>query len=100
MHDLRLWMLMFGVLIGVVFPFALIPLGVPASTSLTPLFFAATIVAGLLVATVNYALTAKVVGSRLHLLATSMQHVEESLQSAAYSNDWSSCSRCSPKRRL
>ena len=91
MHDLRLWMLMFGVLIGVVFPFALIPLGVPASTSLTPLFFAATVVAGLLVATVNYALTAKVVGSRLHLLATSMQHVEESLQSAAYSNDWSSC---------
>ena len=47
--DLRIWMIGFGLLIGLIFPFAVIPLGVAHDVALRPAFFAATILAGLLV---------------------------------------------------
>lgn len=91
MADLRLWMLAFGVLMGIIFPFALIPLGVPAATTLRPLFFAATITAGLLVALVNHWLARRVVGTRLSTLVAGMRHVEDSVRNASLAGDWSSC---------
>lgn len=91
MADLRWWMLAFGVLIGVVFPFALIPLGVPSATTLRPAFFTATIAAGIIVALVNHWLACRVVGTRLSTLAEGMRHVEESVTRAALAGDWSSC---------
>ncbi|MGB7983030.1 MAG: diguanylate cyclase [Candidatus Nanopelagicales bacterium] len=96
MGDLRLWMVLFGFAIGVTFPYVMVALGVPADISLRPQMFAATLLAGLAVAQVNYWLARGVVGSRLQVLAMKMRRVEESLMGAAASGDWSDCdpARC------
>ncbi|MCZ7628004.1 MAG: hypothetical protein M5U19_02430 [Microthrixaceae bacterium] len=51
--DLAIWMMGFGLLMGLVFPLFVILLGVPAELVLTPVFFGATIAAGLLVGAIN-----------------------------------------------
>lgn len=89
--DLRWYMLVFGIVIGLIFPYALIVLGLDSQTVLKPQFFAATILAGLIVAFVNYNLAVLVVGSRVSELSLSMNHVEEALQEAAARGDWASC---------
>jgi diguanylate cyclase (GGDEF)-like protein len=97
MLDLRLWMLGFGLLIGVAFPFVVIALGVPRDVALRPAFFAATLVAGLMLAEFNHLLARTVVGVRLRSLASGMQRVEESLGNASDTGDWAGCdpSTCS-----
>ena len=89
MGDLRIWMAGFGLLIGLLFPFVIVLLGVPSQYALRPVFFLATIIAGLIVAAVNLALARTVVGVRLRSLASSMQHVDEALEVAAFEGDWS-----------
>jgi two-component system cell cycle response regulator len=91
MVDLRLWMLGFGLLIGLAFPFVVVLLGVPRDIALRPSFFAATLIAGLVVAEVNHLLAHAVVGVRLRSLAGGMQRVEESLLEASSSGDWAGC---------
>lgn len=88
--DLRIWMMGFGLLIGVVFPFAVVPLGVPHDVAIRPAF-AATILAGLLVGAINTALVQMVVGIRLRALAASMRRVEVAIREATELGDWSSC---------
>ena len=93
-HDLALWMAGLGLLIGLVFPVAIVPLGVPAEVALRPAFFAATATAGLLVGLANVILARRVVGGRLRRLSGGMRHVGSVLAEATYSGDWS---RCSPE---
>lgn len=94
--DLAIWMVGFGLLIGIVFPFFMLWFGVPGSTVLTPLFATACLVAGALVAGVNYSLTHWIVGTRLRVLASSMNQVEQHLRELTACNDFSHCSpdRC------
>lgn len=89
--DLRIWMMGFGLLIGVVFPFAVVLLGVPSEDVIRPSFFAATVLAGLLVGAINTALVQAVVGVRLRALAASMRRVEVAMRQATQTGDWSSC---------
>lgn len=89
--DLRIWMMGFGLLIGVAFPFAVVVMGVPHDVAIRPVFFAATIFAGLLVGAINTALVQMVVGVRLRALAVGMRRVEVSLREATATGDWSSC---------
>jgi len=91
MLDLRLWMIGFGLLIGVVFPPVVVLLGVPRATAIRPAFFAFTIAAGLIVAGVNYLLARGVVGVRVRSLASGMRRVEVTLVEAAFRGDWSGC---------
>jgi diguanylate cyclase (GGDEF)-like protein len=91
MRDLRAWMIAFGLLIGVAFPFVMMALGVPSDIALRPVVFAATLLAGLIVAEVNHALAQAVVGVRLRALAAGMQRVESSLVAAAFTGDWAAC---------
>lgn len=93
--DLGLWMLALGVAIGVVFPFVMIPLGVPSELTLRPRFFVATVLAGLALAATNYVLAHSVVGSRVKALAQQMRHVGGVISEATYSGDWT---RCSPEQ--
>ena len=79
MLDLRLWMIVFGFLIGLAFPPIVILLGVPREDVMRPGFFAATIVAGLIVAQVNYLLVRFVVGIRVRSLAGGMRRIESTL---------------------
>ncbi len=91
---LGLWMLGLGLAVGVVFPFALPPLGIPRDLTLRPTFFAATLAAGLLLAAMNHQLARRVVGSRVRTLSGQMTHVAEVISDATYSGDWG---RCSPE---
>ena len=89
--DLAIWMTGFGLLIGLVFPPFCLLLGLPADRVLTPLFYASTLTAGLVVGAVNFGLARLVVGRRLRLLADRMGTVEERLGRAVYTQDWSAC---------
>ena len=89
--DMRIWMTGFGLFIGIIFPFGVLPLGVPGDVAIRPTFFAATILAGLLVGAINTALVQMVVGVRLRALAVSMRRVEVALRDATETGDWSSC---------
>jgi two-component system cell cycle response regulator len=89
--DLAIWMMGFGLLIGLVFPPFCLLLGLPADRVMTPLFYASTILAGLVVGAANFGLSRLVVGRRLRLLADRMELVEGQLAVAVFSHDWSSC---------
>ena len=89
--DLAIWMTGFGLTIGLIFPPFCLLLGLPAASVLTPMFYAATLSAGLAVGAVNFALARLVVGRRFRALATAMTSVESQLASAVFTQDWSGC---------
>jgi two-component system cell cycle response regulator len=89
--DLAIWMMGFGLAIGVVFPPFCLLLGLPGDRVLTPLFYASTLAAGLVVGGANFGLSRLVVARRLRLLADRMQTVEGQLAAATFSHDWASC---------
>ena len=89
--DLAIWMSGFGVAIGLIFPPFCLVLGLPAAQVLTPLFFVATLAAGVMVGLVNYGLARVVVGTRLRLMAERMDTVESRLAVATFTHDWSDC---------
>jgi diguanylate cyclase (GGDEF)-like protein len=89
--DLAIWMLGFGVLIGIAFPPFCLVLGLPAGRVLAWPFLVATVLAGLLVGAVNYGLARLVVGRRLQLLAEHMGAVEGRLGQAVFTHDWRGC---------
>ena len=68
-HDLAIWMVGFGLLIGVVFPFFVIMLGVPSNIALKTVFFLACLCAGALAGMLNFGLARWIVGVRLRVLA-------------------------------
>lgn len=90
--DLAVWMIGLGLLIGAIFPFVIIPLGVPAAQTLRPGFFAATLTAGLIVGAANVALARGVVGGGLHGMAERMRYVADVIGEATYTDDWRRCS--------
>ncbi len=77
--DLAIYMMGFGVIIGLFFPVFLILLGVPSSLALAPWFFLICIAAGVIVGMVNIILARNVVGARLSLLANKMGYISERL---------------------
>lgn len=89
--NLAVSMIGFGVVIGIVFPFAVLAVGVPASQALTPGFFAFTVCAGVLVGGFNILLARLLVRPRLRLMARRMGEVEEGLKEATYTGDWTRC---------
>ncbi len=54
--DLAIWMIAFGLLVGVIFPPFCIALGLPVERILTPVFFTSTLGAGVAVGAANFAL--------------------------------------------
>ncbi len=78
--DLAIWMIAFGVLVGLALPFFVIYVGVPHEIVLTGWFFSATILAGIIIGAVSFFLVKGVVGTRLRLLADRMRYVETQLE--------------------
>jgi two-component system, cell cycle response regulator len=91
-HDLAIWMIAFGLLIGIVFPFFAVLLGVSTQIALSLKFFLACLGAGALAGMINFVLARVVVGSRMRLLARAMTHIEENLLSMTASGDLAECS--------
>jgi diguanylate cyclase (GGDEF)-like protein len=89
--DLALWMAGLGLAMGLVFPFAIIVLGVPASVTMRVAFFVGTVAAGLIVGTANFCLAHRVVGGRLRELSARMRYVSERITESTYSGDWRGC---------
>jgi diguanylate cyclase (GGDEF)-like protein len=89
--DLAVWMLGFGLLVGLAFPLVCLALGLPPSRVESAPFFASTVTAGLAVGLVNYILARAVVGGRLRQLARNMDETERALAAAMFSRDWSGC---------
>lgn len=79
--DLGLFMMAFGLLIGLVFPFFVTLLGVPKDYTLTTTFFIACTSAGLLAGFVNFYLARKIVGERLQTLSDVGQHMRQLAES-------------------
>lgn len=77
---LAIYMMGFGAIIGIVFPFfAMLLLSIPASQILTPTFFVACITAGLLVGLFNIVLAKRVVGRKISLISKHMTLVQSKL---------------------
>lgn len=89
--DLGIWMMGLGLVMGVAFPFFVMAFGVPSRYVLTPVFFLATVGAGLAVGASNQALSRAVVGSRLRFMRSRMSKVEENLRATIYSDDPTAC---------
>ena len=77
--DLAIWMILLGILVGLVFPVFMVQLGVPGSTAYSLRFVLSCMVAGMLAGVLNFILARTVVCSRLRILSGQMKHVEHSL---------------------
>ncbi len=89
--DLAIWMLSVGVIIGLVFPPALVVFGVPRAIAISPFFFGVCLLAGVAVAGINIVLTRVVVMPRLRALVAGMRQVEDDIKDATFTGDWSRC---------
>ncbi len=85
--DLAIWMVGFGLLIGLSFPFFVLLLGVPVDTAISPSFFGACLGAGALAGCLNFSFAREVVGKRVQLLAERMKTVGDELREMTYSDD-------------
>lgn len=74
--DLAILMIGLGIVIGLVFPFFSIVLGVPKEIALTWTYFISCIVAGIVLGFANIILARKTVGIRIRQLSQKMKHVE------------------------
>jgi two-component system cell cycle response regulator len=77
--DLAIYMIGFGVLIGIFFPLFLALLGVPTELTFAPWFFAICIAAGITVGFVNILLARNVVGKRISILVDKMRYISNHL---------------------
>jgi len=93
-HDLAIWMVLFGLTVGLIFPFFVMLFGVPPDVALSLPFMGSCLAAGAVVGIFNHALSRWIVGSRLKILADGMKHVEHNLQQMTYQQD---LSRCTPE---
>ncbi|HWP00386.1 MAG TPA: GGDEF domain-containing protein [Methylococcus sp.] len=89
--DLSLWMIGFGLCVGLVFPWFVAALGIPAEFVLTPWFFLTCIAAGFLVGATNILLAKSVVGQRLRLLSERMNLVASKLEEISLGGNPEGC---------
>ncbi len=89
--DLAIYMMSFGVLVGILFiPFTRM-LGVPKEYVFTLIFIVSCILAGVAVGVFNYFLTKKIVGKRLKSLSSSMIKAYTHVQNRDYETNPESC---------
>lgn len=77
--DLAIYMIGFGVIIGLFFPFFLYMAGVAASLAFAPWFFVLCVAAGIIVGFVNIMLARAVVGKRISILVGKMRYISDHL---------------------
>lgn len=89
--DLAIWMTGFGILVGLVFPWGVVAMGMPREAAVAPGFVGMCLVAGATVGITNILIARAVVLPRLQGLAGAMARVEDGLRVATLSGDWSQC---------
>ncbi len=93
--DLAIWMIGFGIIVGMAFPFFVQIFGVSKDIAYSHWFFAACIAAGILVGTVNIILSRMVIARKLRLLISRMNMVMDNLMKVAKGGD---LDECTPER--
>ena len=84
-NDLAIFMVSFGVIMGIIFPFFVYAMGIPGEMVLKPSFFIYCILAGITVGLINILLARSIVGKKLILIAHRMRSIEAELASNKYS---------------
>lgn len=92
-NDLAIYMISFGFFIGIIFPFFVVLMGIPANLVLTEVFFSLCILAGIIVGALNIIMAKTVVGKRLKLLAGRMSFIEEKLNTSMSIAELDECTR-------
>ncbi len=85
--DLAIFMMGFGILIGLIFPIILFFAKIPSKIVFRPIFFLFCISAGLIVGTINIILARFIIGDRLKLLTNRMSSIEKSLKQSTSINE-------------
>jgi diguanylate cyclase (GGDEF)-like protein len=89
--NLAIRMIGFGVLIGIVFPFFMLLLGVPSSIAFSGLFLTSCIISGVLVGFVNILISRITVRSKLKILTGKMLEVKDSIITISESGKIGDC---------
>lgn len=90
-NDLAIWMIGFGVIVGIVFPFFARAFGVRQEIAYSPWFFASCTAAGILVGSVNIILSRVVIARKLRLLISRMHMVRDNLMKVVKGGDLDEC---------
>ena len=90
-NDLAIWMIGFGILIGIVFPFFTRIFGVKPEIAYSPGFFSACIGAGIIVGAVNIILSRAVIVKKLRLMISRMHMVQDNLMKITRGGDLNDC---------
>ncbi|MGQ9812302.1 MAG: diguanylate cyclase [Dissulfurimicrobium sp.] len=89
--DLAIWMTGLGLLMGVIFPFFLLLIGISPDLVIRLRFFAYCMTAGFLVGAANIWLTKAVVAKRLRILADRMNYIKTNLFEIANQGNMNRC---------
>lgn len=89
--DLTIFMIGFGLSIGIVFPFFVLVMGIPKNYVLTFPFFTSCIIAGIVVGTINILMARTIVGNRIRLLSDKMRFIGTKLTHAETISDLQEC---------
>ncbi len=92
-NDLGLFMMFFGLIIGIIFPFFMLLFGVPASYVMTFGFFSSCIGAGIVVGAVNLILSRVIVAKRLKILSHKMTFITGHLGSKMTNEEIDMCTK-------
>ncbi|MBE0678439.1 MAG: HAMP domain-containing protein, partial [Bacteroidales bacterium] len=95
--DLCIFMIILGIIVGLIFPFYALMLGTPSSYVLTPLFILSSVAAGIFVGFFNYFLSKRIVGRRIRNLADQMNKVKEIISERNESMSYIDCDDASCK---
>ncbi len=74
--DLAIIMIGLGVIVGVIFPFFSLILGVPQTIALQPIFIIACIMAGVLLGFMNITIARLIIRGPMHQLSSKMKHIQ------------------------
>ncbi len=89
--DLSIFMIGFGIVIGVVFPFFVLLFGVETSIALSPLFIASCIAAGFIVGLVNIRLFKRIILTKLKVTTEKMVDITANISKVAQGSDHEVC---------
>jgi len=90
--DLAIWMIGFGIIVGIIFPFFTAAFGFDRKLAFSLKYVIACILAGILVAIVNFTLSKVVVANRLRLLILKIKLVQDKLMKLIKSGNLKECS--------
>jgi two-component system cell cycle response regulator len=86
--DLAVFMMGFGLIMGLIFPPFVVLLGMPEASAFTPLFAGSCIAAGLCVGAINWLLARRIVGKQLLTLCDRMNEVSLEVEKVSQADEW------------